>query len=57
LIAKALGMTNDKLPPKDELVRRISTRIRQSASVTTGIQGAIRNDSPELPPAETKLVK
>lgn len=35
-VAKILGMTNTKLPPKDELVRRISTRIRQSAAVTTG---------------------
>lgn len=37
IFARILGMTNTKLPPKDELVRRISTRLRQSVSVTTGI--------------------
>ena len=36
-IARLLGMTNTKLPPKDELVRRISTRLRQSVSVAAGI--------------------
>ena len=35
--AKLLGMTNTKLPPKDELVRRISTRLRQAVSVTSRI--------------------
>jgi hypothetical protein len=38
MVARILGMTNTKLPPKDELVRRISTRIRQSVSVTAGFQ-------------------
>jgi hypothetical protein len=38
MVARALGMTNAKLPPKDELVRRISTRIRQSVSVAAGFQ-------------------
>ncbi len=42
-IARLLGMTNTKLPPKDELVRRISTRLRQSVSVTTGIHENARN--------------
>jgi hypothetical protein len=36
ILARMLGMTNAKLPPKDELVRRISTRLRQSAIVTAG---------------------
>ena len=36
-IASELGLTNAKLPPKDELVRRISTRLRQGASVSAGI--------------------
>jgi hypothetical protein len=43
-IARILGMTNSKLPPKDELVRRISTRIRQSASLRSGFQ----EDSPNF---------
>jgi hypothetical protein len=38
IIARLLGMTNTKLPPKDELIRRISTRLRQSVSVITGIR-------------------
>lgn len=38
-LARELGMTNTKLPPKDELVRRISSRLRQRAAVTVGIQG------------------
>lgn len=41
--ARILGMTNTKLPPKDELVRRISTRLRQSVSVTTGIHDDARD--------------
>jgi hypothetical protein len=36
IVARILGLTNVKLPPKDELVRRISTRLRQSVSVSTG---------------------
>jgi hypothetical protein len=35
-IASILGMTNAKLPPKAELVQRISTRLRQSSSVKHG---------------------
>ncbi|MBI3702385.1 MAG: hypothetical protein HY244_00695 [Rhizobiales bacterium] len=42
IIARILGMTNVKLPPKDELVRRISTRLRQSVSVTTGFHEETR---------------
>jgi|SRR5271163_1659578 len=37
IIARILGMTNAKLPPKDELVKRISTRLRQSVSVAAGM--------------------
>jgi hypothetical protein len=36
VVARILGMTNTKLPPKDQLIRQISTRLRQSVSVTTG---------------------
>jgi hypothetical protein len=36
ILARILGMTNAKLPPKDELIRRISSRLRQSAAVTAG---------------------
>lgn len=39
VLAKALGLTNAKLPPKDELIRRVSTRLRQRASVENGICG------------------
>ena len=42
MLARELGMTNTKLPPKDELVRRISTRLRQRASVTSGIHDSVR---------------
>lgn len=45
VIARELGMTNTKLPPKDDLVRRISTRVRQSASVVSGIHEGIREES------------
>ena len=41
--AKLLGMTNTKLPPKDELVRRISARLRQAVLVTS----RIHEDPPE----------
>jgi hypothetical protein len=40
MLARILGMTNAKLPPKDQLVSRISTRLRQSVSVTRGIYQA-----------------
>jgi hypothetical protein len=40
-IARLLGMTNTKLPPKDELIRRISTRLRQGVSVTSGISETV----------------
>lgn len=47
VLARELGMTNTKLPPKDELIRRISTRIRQKAHVVYGIREAVtvREDS------------
>ena len=45
VLARELGMTNTKLPPKDELIRRISTRIRQRAHVVYGIREAVRGDS------------
>lgn len=41
VLARELGMTNTKLPPKDELIRRISTRIRQRAHVVYGIREAV----------------
>ncbi len=44
ILARQLGMTNRRLPPKDDLVRRISTRLRQSASVTAGIRAGLRGD-------------
>ena len=43
-LARNLGMTNARLPPKDDLVRRISTRLRQGASVAGGIQEGARED-------------
>ncbi|MDD9799761.1 MAG: hypothetical protein OXU29_04795 [Gammaproteobacteria bacterium] len=36
-IARALGMTNAKLPPKTELIGRIVTRLRQSIMLTENI--------------------
>ena len=45
VMARELGMTNAKLPPKDDLVRRISTRLRQSASVVSSIHEGVREDS------------
>ena len=47
MLARELGMTNTKLPPKDELIRRISSRIRQRAHVVYGIREAVgvREDS------------
>ncbi len=44
-LARSLGMTNARLPPKDDLVRRISTRLRQGASVASGIQEGARENS------------
>ena len=49
VMARELGMTNAKLPPKDDLVRRISTRLRQSASVVSSIHEGVREDSEGLP--------
>jgi hypothetical protein len=52
LVAGILGMTNTKLPPKDELIRRISTRLRQSVSVTAGIHnvtGFAESDKENVP--------
>ena len=45
IIARELGMTNKKLPPKHDLVRRISARIRQRVSVETGIQEGVETNS------------
>ena len=47
VLARELGMTNTKLPPKDELIRRLSSRIRQRAQVVYGIREAatVREDS------------
>ena len=45
VLAREFGMTNTKLPPKNELVNRISTRIRQRASVQTGIYKGAKADS------------
>jgi hypothetical protein len=56
IFAKILGMTNTKLPPKDELVRRISTRLRQSVSVTSGIHDEARSnksDTEKVPEQST----
>ncbi len=44
VMSRELGMTNTKLPPKDDLVRRISTRLRQSVSVVSSIHEGIRED-------------
>ena len=41
ILARELGMTNTKLPPKDDLIRRISTRLRQSASVASSIREGV----------------
>jgi hypothetical protein len=43
MVARILGMTNTKLPPKDQLVRQISTRLRQSVSVTAGFHEAAKS--------------
>jgi hypothetical protein len=43
MVARILGMTNAKLPPKDQLVRQISTRLRQSVSVTAGFHEAAKS--------------
>ena len=39
VLANTLGLTNSKQPPKDELIRRVSTRLRQRAAVQNGISG------------------
>lgn len=43
VLARELGLTNTKLPPKDDLVRLIATRIRQSAIVARGFRDAFRD--------------
>lgn len=42
-LARELGLTNAKLPPKDGLVRLIATRIRQGAIVARGFRDAVRD--------------
>lgn len=42
-LARELGLTNAKLPPKDGLVRLIGTRIRQGAIVARGFRNAFRD--------------
>ena len=49
VMARELGMTNAKLPPKDALIRRISSRLRQSASVVSSIREGVREDNEGLP--------
>jgi len=39
-LARNLGIAGAKLPPKDELIRRISARLRQSVLVAAGITNA-----------------
>ena len=46
VIASTLGMTNAKLPPKDELVQRLAARIRQSAMVRDGFAKAAGEHRP-----------
>lgn len=48
ILARELGMTNTKLPPKDDLIRRISTRLRQRASVESGIREAAQEQKDTL---------
>lgn len=48
VLAKALGLTNSKQPPKDELIRRVSTRLRQRAAVQNGICGSDPKRETEL---------
>lgn len=43
VLARELGLTNTKLPPKDALVRLIATRIRQGAIVARGFREAFRD--------------
>lgn len=40
VLARTLGLTNRKLPPKDQLVSLVATRLRQSALVTRGFREA-----------------
>lgn len=44
VIASELGMTNTKLPAKDELIRRISTRIRQQVVVAKGLRAGLQDN-------------
>ena len=46
VIASKLGMTNARLPPKDELVRSLAARIRQSAMVRDGFAKAVGEHRP-----------
>lgn len=48
-IARVLGMTNTKLPPKTELVGRITTRLRQSAMLTENIDAMATDKVAEDP--------
>ena len=41
VLARELGLTNTKLPAKDDLVRRIATRIRQGSIVTRGLPDTV----------------
>lgn len=47
-LARVLGMTNTKLPPKDDLIRRISTRLRQSAFVASGIREGVQESNERI---------
>lgn len=52
VLAKTLGLMNSKQPPKDELIRRVSTRLRQRAAVQNGIcgNGPTREKASSQPP-------
>lgn len=43
VLARELGLTNTRLPPKDGLVRLIATRIRQGAIVARGFREGFRD--------------
>lgn len=43
VLARELGLTNARLPPKDELVGLIATRLRQGAIVARGFREAFRD--------------
>ena len=53
MIARELGMTNTALPPKNDLIRRISSRVRQAVSVYSSISEALRE--PEDPHSDHQL--